>query len=53
MPTAARFFGGAGQDYIDEYGIDPTTLAHISVKSRRHAANNPFAVFTDRPRSKK
>ncbi len=46
VPTAARFFGGAGQAYIDEYGIDPATLAHISVKSRRHAANNPYAVFT-------
>ncbi len=46
VPTAARFFGGAGQAYIDEYGIDPATLAHISLKSRRHAANNPYAVFT-------
>lgn len=46
VPTAARFFGGAGQQYIDDYGIDPSTLAHISVKSRRHAAGNPFAVFT-------
>lgn len=46
-PTAAQFFGNAGHAYIDEFGIDPETLAHISVKSRRHAANNPYAVFTD------
>ncbi|AXT84383.1 lipid-transfer protein [Aeromicrobium sp. A1-2] len=46
-PTAAQFFGNAGQAYIDEFGMDPDTLAHISVKSRRHAAHNPYAVFTD------
>lgn len=44
-PNAAQLFGGAGQAYVDEFGIDPATFAHISVKSRRHAANNPYAVF--------
>ena len=46
-PMAAQFFGGAGQAYVDEYGIDPAVFAEISVKSRRHAANNPYAVFRD------
>ncbi|UJC81273.1 lipid-transfer protein [Rhodococcus erythropolis] len=46
-PDAAQFFGGAGQAYVDEFGIDPKVFAEISVKSRRHAANNPFAVFRD------
>ncbi|MFE6806371.1 lipid-transfer protein [Streptomyces sp. NPDC057681] len=46
-PQAARFFGGAGQAYVDEYGTDPAVFAHISVKARRHAANNPYAVFRD------
>lgn len=46
-PMAAQFFGGAGQAYIDEYGIDPAVFAEISVKSRKHAANNPYAVFRD------
>lgn len=46
-PMAAAYFGGGGQAYVDEYGIDPATFAHISVKSRRHAANNPYAVFRD------
>jgi acetyl-CoA acyltransferase len=27
--------------------MDPTVFAHISVKSRRHAAANPYAVFRD------
>jgi sterol carrier protein 2 len=46
-PAAAQFFGGAGQAYVDEYGIDPALFAQISVKARRHAANNPYAVFRD------
>ena len=46
-PMAAQFFGGAGQAYVDEFGIDPRIFAHISVKSRKHAANNPYAVFRD------
>lgn len=47
IPMAPRYFGGAGQAYVDRYGIDPATFAEISVKARRHAANNPFAVFRD------
>ncbi|MCR6485034.1 lipid-transfer protein [Amycolatopsis sp. OK19-0408] len=46
-PQAARLFGGAGQAYVDEFGIDPAVFARISVKARRHAANNPYAVFRD------
>jgi acetyl-CoA acetyltransferase len=47
VPPAAQFFGGAGQAYVDEHGTDPAVFAHISVKSRRHAAHNPNAVFRD------
>ena len=46
-PRAAQFFGGAGRDYMREYGASPETFARISVKARRHAANNPYAVFRD------
>jgi acetyl-CoA acetyltransferase len=46
-PGPAQFFGGAGQAYIDEFGMDPAVFAQISVKARRHAANNPYAVFRD------
>ncbi|WP_034296025.1 lipid-transfer protein [Herbaspirillum sp. RV1423] len=45
VPRAPQFFGGAGQDYLDQYGISPDTFGRISVKARRHAANNPYAVF--------
>ncbi len=46
-PFAARFFGGAGAEYAARYGLKPETFAKISVKARRHAANNPYAVFRD------
>jgi acetyl-CoA acetyltransferase len=45
VPLPATFFGAGGQAYVEEYGIDPATFAHITVKSRRHAAANPYAVF--------
>ena len=46
-PMAAQFFGGAGQAHVEEFGIDPAVFAEISVKARKHAANNPYAVFRD------
>jgi sterol carrier protein 2 len=45
-PLAPRYFGGAGSAYCAKYGMDPAVFARISVKSRRHAAANPYAVFT-------
>ena len=44
-PRAAQFFGGAGLDYMKEYGIRADTFGRISVKARQHAARNPLAVF--------
>ncbi|MGW5239209.1 lipid-transfer protein [Monashia sp. NPDC004114] len=46
-PFAAQLFGGAGAAYADRYGTKPETFAQIAVKSRRHAAHNPYAVFRD------
>ena len=46
-PRAAQFFGGGARAYMAEYGMAPETLAQISVKSRKHAAHNPYAVFRD------
>lgn len=45
VPVAAQYFGGAGQAYADAHGTAPETFAKIAVKARRHAANNPYAVF--------
>ena len=44
-PRAAQFFGGAGMDYMKQYGIRADTFGRISVKARQHAARNPLAVF--------
>ncbi len=46
-PFAAQMFGGAGQQYMEKYGTALETFARISVKSRVHAANNPYSVFRD------
>jgi acetyl-CoA acetyltransferase len=46
-PMAPFMFGAAGADYQKRYGARDDTFAKISVKSRRHAANNPLAVFRD------
>jgi acetyl-CoA acetyltransferase len=46
-PMAAQYFGGAGTAYADRYGMDPKVFAQIAVKARKHAANNPYAVFRD------
>jgi sterol carrier protein 2 len=46
VPAAPRYFGAAGTAYCDKYGMDPKVFALVSVKSRQHAAGNPYAVFT-------
>ena len=46
-PMAAQYFGGAGREYAEKYGIADETWARVAVKAREHAANNPYAVFRD------
>jgi sterol carrier protein 2 len=46
-PFAAQFFGGAGREYAEKHGTKRETFAKISEKARKHAANNPFAIFRD------
>lgn len=46
-PPAPRWFAGAADAYINKYAARPETFAAISVKARKHAANNPYAVFRD------
>ncbi len=46
-PIAAQWFGGAGIDYQQRYGIADDVFGMISVKARRHAANNPLALFRE------
>jgi acetyl-CoA C-acetyltransferase len=44
-PPALRFFGCQVQLLEDEYGISDEIEARVAVKARRHAANNPNAIF--------
>lgn len=44
-PPAAQMFGGAGREHAEKYGTTKKQFALVSVKNRRHAANNPYAVF--------
>jgi sterol carrier protein 2 len=46
-PVAAQMFGGAGREYAKEHRTKPETFAKISVKARKHAAKNPYAIFTE------
>ena len=46
-PLAPRYFGAAGEAYAQRYGMAPETFGRVSVKARRHAAGNPYAVFRD------
>ena len=46
-PFAAQMFGGAGLDHQARYGTSDEAFAMISVKARRHAANNPLALLRD------
>jgi acetyl-CoA acetyltransferase len=46
-PGAAQFFGGAGREHQEKYGTRIETFAKISEKARRHAANNPYAIFRE------
>ena len=55
LRTRGRLRGADGRplfrrcraDYMERYGIGPEVFAAISVKARKHAANNPYAVFRD------
>jgi acetyl-CoA acetyltransferase len=44
--AAPGFFGSAGEEYVRKYDADPRLFAEVAVKTRRHAANNPMALFT-------
>lgn len=44
-PIALRAFGAAGKHYMDKYHVSSKLFAQVAVKSRRHAINNPNALF--------
>ena len=44
-PFAAQQFGVAGLDHQARYGTSDEAFGLVSVKARRHAVNNPMALF--------
>lgn len=46
-PPAAQMFGGGGVEYQQRHGTADEVFGLISVKARKHAANNPLALFRD------
>src|SRR5579884_4059942 len=44
-PPTAQMFGGAGREYRWKYGAKKETFAKVSEKARKHAHNNPYALF--------
>jgi sterol carrier protein 2 len=44
-PPAAQMFGGAGREYRFRHGTKRETFAKVAEKARKHAANNPYALF--------
>jgi len=45
IPMALRYFGGAGQAHMQQYGTRIETFAKIRAKASRHAMRNPLALF--------
>ena len=46
-PIAARMFGDAGRDHMEEYGTKPETFAKIAVKNHQHSVNNPRSQYQE------
>ncbi|MCL1143972.1 lipid-transfer protein [Shewanella gaetbuli] len=44
-PVALKAFGQAGRYYMDTYNVSAKLFAQVAEKSRRHAMNNPHALF--------
>jgi sterol carrier protein 2 len=45
--SVVGWFAASAREIMRERGTEPGVFAQIAVKSRRHAANNPRAVFRD------
>jgi acetyl-CoA acyltransferase len=43
--TPPAFFALAARRYLHTTGVDPSVLAEVAVKNRRHAALNPYAQY--------
>jgi sterol carrier protein 2 len=46
-PPAAQMFGGAGREYRWKHGTKKETFGKIAEKARKHASQNPYALFKE------
>jgi len=46
-PAAIRCFGAAADYYLQKYSAKRDIFAGVSVKTRRHALNNPYSLFSE------
>ncbi len=45
LPMAPQLFAAAGREYQEKYGAGRKPSPRSPSKARRHAANNPYAIF--------
>ncbi|MGX9463190.1 lipid-transfer protein [Shewanella sp. A14] len=45
-PIALRTFGAAGRHYMNQYDVGADIFAKVAEKSRRHALQNPYSMFS-------
>src|SRR5262245_17832570 len=46
-PPTAQMFGGAAREYRWRYGTKRETFGKVSEKARKHASQNPLAIFNE------
>lgn len=46
-PVALKVFGAAGLEYLEKYDANPDIFGKVAVKSRQHAIQNPYSLFTN------
>lgn len=47
VPQGFQYFGGAGAEYMEKYGVSAELFGKVSVKARNHALRNPYALFSE------
>lgn len=45
-PVALKVFGAAGLEYLKKYDANLDIFGKVAIKSRKHAVNNPYSLFT-------
>ncbi|ETI68830.1 lipid-transfer protein [Neobacillus vireti] len=46
-PVALKVFGATALEYLEKYNVSPEIYGKVAVKTRKHAVNNPYSLFTE------